>query len=148
MKSRISVRARAISGISSSANRVSGCDDPHMKRTVVIVDDHASFRRSARRLLEADGFAVVGEAGDGESALAQVRKLQPDLVLLDVLLPGIDGFAVAEALDREPWRPLVILTSSREAADLRTRLRRTPARGFVHKAELSGATLNALIDSA
>ncbi len=114
----------------------------------MIVDDHASFRRSARRLLEADGFAVVGEAADGASALSQVRALRPQLVLLDVLLPDIDGFTVAEALAREPSQPLVILTSSREAADLATRLERTPATGFLHKGDLSGSALAALIDTA
>jgi DNA-binding NarL/FixJ family response regulator len=119
-----------------------------VKQTIVIVDDHASFRRSARRLLEADGFVVVGEASDGASALSVVRTLRPQLVLLDVLLPDIDGFAVADLLAQEPSQPLVILTSSREAADLATRLERTPATGFLHKGDLSGAALAALIDAA
>jgi len=119
-----------------------------VKPTVLIVDDHATFRRSARRLLEADGFVVIGEAADGASALSEVRALRPQLVLLDVLLPDIDGFAIAELLAREPCRPLVILTSSREAADLATRLERTPATGFLPKGELSGAALAALIDAA
>jgi DNA-binding NarL/FixJ family response regulator len=119
-----------------------------VRPTVLIVDDHASFRRSARRLLEADGFVVVGEASDGASALAEVKALRPQLVLLDVLLPDVDGFAVADALARESWRPLVVLTSSREAADLGTRLERTTAVGFLHKSELSGAALAALLDAA
>jgi DNA-binding NarL/FixJ family response regulator len=119
-----------------------------VKPSVLIVDDHASFRRSARRLLEAEGFEVVGEASDGASALAQARSLEPQLVLLDVLLPDLDGFAVAELLAREPSRPLVVLTSSREAADLATRLERTPAAGFLPKGELSGAALAALIGAA
>jgi CheY-like chemotaxis protein len=131
-----------------SAGRVGSCDHQHVKPTVLIVDDHASFRRSARRLLEAEGFVVVGEASDGASALSEVRALRPQLVLLDVLLPDIDGFAVAEALAREPVRPLVVLTSSREAADLATRLERAAATGFVHKSELSGAALAALIEAA
>ena len=118
-----------------------------MNRTVVIVDDHAGFRRSARRLLEADGFVVVGEASDGASALAEVRARRPELVLLDVLLPDTDGFAVAEALAREPSRPLVVLTSSRDAADLATRLERSAADGFLPKSELSGRALAALIDA-
>jgi DNA-binding NarL/FixJ family response regulator len=119
-----------------------------VRTSVVIVDDHAGFRRSARRLLEADGFDVVGEAADGASAVLQVRALQPQLVLLDVLLPDVDGFAVAEALAREPIPPIVILTSSREADDFATRLERTPARGFLHKGELSGAALGALVAAA
>ena len=70
------------------------CHDELMT-TVLIVDDHPAFRKSARHLLEAEGFAVVGEAEDGRSALEQIAKLAPDLVLLDIQLPDIDGFAVA-----------------------------------------------------
>ena len=119
-----------------------------MRLTVLIVDDHAGFRRFARRLLEADGFVVVGEASDGASAVAATRTLRPQLVLLDVLLPDMDGFEVAEALAREPVRPLVVLTSSRDASDLATRLERAAATGFVHKSELSGEALAALIEAA
>ena len=110
-----------------------------MKRTILIVDDHPSFRRFARRLLEAEGFVVVGEASDGASAVAACRRWRPQLVLLDILLPDIDGFAVADTLADEPQRPVVILTYA-------LRLERTSARGFLAKAELSGAALDALVD--
>jgi CheY-like chemotaxis protein len=110
-------------------------------QTVLIVDDHAGFRGFARRLLEAGGYSVVGEAGDGASALAAVEQLRPELVLLDVLLPDSDGFAVAERLAANGDGPVVVLTSSREAADFGRRLERSPARGFIHKDELSGAAL-------
>jgi DNA-binding NarL/FixJ family response regulator len=119
-----------------------------VRPSVVIVDDHASFRRSARRLLEAEGFDVVGEAVDGASAVAQVRALAPQLVLLDVVLPDVDGFQVAELLAQEPVPAIVILTSSREASDFAARLERTPARGFVPKGELSGAALSAFLKVA
>jgi DNA-binding NarL/FixJ family response regulator len=119
-----------------------------VRLTVLIVDDHAGFRRFARRLLEADGFVVVGEASDGASAVAAARTLRPQLVLLDVLLPDMDGFEVAEALAEEPVRPLVVLTSSRDASDLAMRLERAAATGFVHKSELSGEALAALIEAA
>jgi DNA-binding NarL/FixJ family response regulator len=122
------------------------CEHRDVRPTILIVDDHPSFRGFARRLLEADGFTVVGEAGDGTSALAASRALQPQLVLLDILLPDTDGFAVAEALAREQRPPVVILTSSREASDYATRLERTSARGFIGKSELSGRALAALID--
>ena len=102
-----------------------------MAETVLIVDDHAPFRGFARRLLEAGGMTVIGEAHDGESAIAAARELDPDLVLLDVMLPDTDGFAVAERLT---GRARVVLTSSREFDDLRERLARTPADGFVPKA--------------
>ena len=61
-------------------------------RAVLIVDDHDGFRAGARALLEADGFEVLGEAADGSAALEAVRRLRPEVVLLDVQLPGTDGF--------------------------------------------------------
>ena len=112
-----------------------------MSQTVLIVDDHAGFRGFARRLLEAGGFDVVGEADDGASALAAVEKLRPELVLLDVMLPDTDGFAVAERLARADAGPVVVLTSSRQAEDFGSRLERSPTRGFIHKDDLSGAAL-------
>src|SRR5215470_14748052 len=112
-----------------------------MAWTVLIVDDHAGFRGFARRLLEAGGFTVVGEAADGASALAAAEVLRPQVVLLDVLLPDTDGFAVADRLAESGNGATVVLTSSREAADFRTRLERSPASGFIHKDDLSGAAL-------
>ncbi len=117
------------------------CDDPHVPQTVLIVDDHAGFRGFARRLLEAGGYTVVGEAEDGASALAAVEALRPELVLLDVMLPDSDGFTVAERLTGSGTETVVVLTSSREAADFGRRLERTSARGFIHKDELSGPAL-------
>ena len=119
-----------------------------MPQTVLIVDDHAGFRGFARRLLEAGGFTVVGEADDGASALAAVEALRPEFVLLDIVLPDTDGFAVAERLAEKRGGPVVILTSSREAADFGTRLERTPAHGFIHKDELSGPALDRLTAAA
>jgi DNA-binding NarL/FixJ family response regulator len=116
-----------------------------MRKTVLIVDDHDGFRESATALLEAEGFAVVGEAADGAAALAAVERLQPDVVLLDVRLPDIDGFVVAERLACVPDPPRVVLISSREAAAYSSRLQQTPARGFLAKRELSGAALAALV---
>jgi CheY-like chemotaxis protein len=112
-----------------------------MPPTVLIVDDHAGFRGFARRLLEAGGYTVVGEADDGATALAAVEELRPELVLLDVMLPDTDGFTVAELLAGHGNEPVVVLTSSREAADFGRRLEQTSAYGFIHKDELSGAAL-------
>ena len=94
----------------------------------MIVDDHASFRASARRLLEAEGFDVIGEAGDGHAAIAAAQKLQPDLVLLDVQLPDINGFEVAERLAALGLPSAVVLTSSRNAAEYGTIVAETPVR--------------------
>jgi len=68
---------------------------------ILIVDDHTAFRGQARALLEAEGLQVVGEAADGRSALVAFRKLVPHVVLLDIGLPDVDGFEVAEQLARE-----------------------------------------------
>ncbi len=115
---------------------------------VLIVDDHATFRGSARALLESEGFLVVGEAASGAEALERVRELQPDVVLLDVQLPDIDGFEVAAELAKDEHPPAVILTSTRDASDYGVRLGASPARGFVPKGELSGAALAALLECA
>jgi CheY-like chemotaxis protein len=116
--------------------------------TALVVDDHAGFRRFARRLLEATGFTVVDEAEDGASALASVRALRPDVVLLDVLLPDTTGLELAEALAAEPLGPAVVLTSSRSAADLGPALERSSARGFIAKRDLTPARLTALLGTA
>ena len=111
--------------------------------TVLIVDDHPSFRASARTLLESEGYDVVGEAESGEAAVEAARELNPDLVLLDVQLPGIDGFAVAQQLRKLEDPPIVILTSSRDGADYGPCIGECGAHGFVPKAELSGAAIAA-----
>jgi DNA-binding NarL/FixJ family response regulator len=105
---------------------------------VVIVDDHASFRSTARLVLTADGFAVVGEASDGAEAIRTCAELGPDVVLLDVQLPDIDGFAVSAALVARADPPAVVLVSSRSRADYGHRIEDCGARGFIAKAELSG----------
>ena len=107
---------------------------------MLIVDDHPSFRRLARRLLETAGFRVL-EAPDGEQALAAAATDPPDLVLLDIQLPGLDGFEVAERLAAGGDGPTVVLISSREAADYGDRMATPWAAGFVPKAELSMARL-------
>ena len=116
-----------------------------MGKTVLIVDDHAGFRASARLVLEADGFDVLGEARDGRSAIDAVRRLGPEVVLLDMRLPDMDGAAVARALARETPAPEVVLTSSHDAADFGEAIARSGACGFVPKGEVSGATVEALV---
>ncbi len=112
---------------------------------VLIVDDHAGFRSMATRLLEADGYEVVGEAVDGSSAVVAARQLQPDVVLLDIQLPDVDGCEVAGWVATSQHPPSVVLISSRDAADYGPRLDTCGARGFVPKAGLSRAALDALL---
>lgn len=112
--------------------------------TVLIVDDHASFRRQARAVLEADGFVVLAEAEDGASGLRAARLLRPDLVLVDIGLPDVDGFEIADALAVDGPPPCVVLTSSREASTYGRRVANSPVLGFVSKDQLSGAAIRAL----
>ena len=114
--------------------------------TVLIVDDHATFRSSARLLLEAEGYEVIGEAADGESAVEEAAALGPDVVLLDVQLPDIDGFEVASRITAAGDAPTVILISSRDGRDFGPWIKSSGARGFVAKGDLSGERLRELLD--
>ena len=123
---------------------------PHIMATVntiLIVDDNAGFRLFARAILEAEGFVVVGEADDGSSGIRDALRLDPDLVLLDIGLPDIEGFEVARQLADADPAPLVVLTSSREASEFGPRLASSAALGFIAKDELSGAAIRDLAEA-
>ena len=122
-------------------------DDEAMRPTLLIVDDHAGFRALARRLLGSGGFDVVGEAADGLAAVTAARELRPDVVLLDIQLPDIDGFEVLARLRDGSAGPAVVLTSTRDRDDYGERVDRSGASGFIPKAELSGAAVLAVIGS-
>ena len=112
--------------------------------TLLIVDDHAGFRRQVRTVLEDEGYDVVGEAPDGESAIRLVADLSPDVVLLDVVLPGLDGFETCERLAPGGVGPAVVLTSTYDPSAFRDRIAASRARGFLPKSEISGSALDRL----
>jgi DNA-binding NarL/FixJ family response regulator len=116
-----------------------------MTRSILIVDDHPGFRRAARDLLDAEGFAVVGEAPDGETAVSEARRLHPSIVLLDIQLPDLDGFEVAEQLAGMDGPPLVVLVSSRSRQSYADQLVGAPVAGFIPKGDLTGTALRALV---
>ena len=115
---------------------------------VLLVDDNSDFRRAARQLLERHGFLVVAEAETGITGIERAKELRLDLVLVDVQLPDIDGFEVAERLSRLEVPVDVILTSSLDGTDLGALVARSSALGFVPKAELSGSVIEALLAPA
>lgn len=119
-----------------------------MGRPALIVDDHAGFRRAARRLFEAAGFTVVGEAADAEGALVAAVALRPEVILLDVHLPDGNGFDVAGELCAVVPAAQVILTSTRDASDFQARLPAAAACGFIAKSELTGPGIVGLVGAA
>jgi DNA-binding NarL/FixJ family response regulator len=116
-----------------------------VSRRILIVDDHPGFRASVRRMLEAGGFEVVGEAGDGEAAVSAIRDLAPDVVLLDVQLPDANGIDLAARLTDVGPVPAVILTSSRPPDQLGPQLTTSGARGFLPKDELTAPAIRELL---
>jgi len=116
-----------------------------MAFTILIVDDHPSFRASARVVLESEGFSVVGEAADGASAITECCRLRPQVVLLDVQLPDTDGFDVCQQITSYAEHPTVIMTSSRDGSDFGPLVFTSGACGFVPKAELSGERVQELL---
>jgi DNA-binding NarL/FixJ family response regulator len=120
--------------------------DAHRGRRVLVVDDHPSFRRCVQALLTSEGFEVVGEAEDGESALALAAKLSPDLVLLDIQLPDISGFEVVSRLHEQNPELEIVLVSSRDQSAYGSSVAESGARGFITKSDLSGLALARLLE--
>src|SRR3954466_7883666 len=98
---------------------------------VLIVDDHAAFRSFAHRVLVADGLVVVGEAADGAAAIPAAPRLRPHLVLLDLGLPRLGGFAGPAALDAPDEAPAVVVVSTRSRADYGSLVDTSSAVGFI-----------------
>jgi DNA-binding NarL/FixJ family response regulator len=127
------------------------CDDAQVAaasipgRTILIVDDHPSFLAAARFLLETEGFEIVGVAADGESAVREALRSSPEIVLLDVSLPDMDGFEVAARLRAAGASSTIVFTSSREKSDFGSLIVDSGGAGFITKAELSGESLRALV---
>jgi len=124
------------------------CQNRLVAATVLVVDDHPTFRRFARRMLEAAGFCVVGEARGCSEAMERARDLRPEAVLLDVLLPDGSGLDVAARLSQSFEGMLVVLTSSRCRSDFGAALDGVPAVGFITKSALNGDAFAELLRRA
>jgi DNA-binding NarL/FixJ family response regulator len=118
-----------------------------MARRVLIVDDHRRFRETARRALQSEGWEIVGEAADGTSALRAFEALDVDLVLLDVGLPDISGLEVARTIRAHDRGVAVVMVSTHDSSDYQTLALACGASGFLTKAGLSGAELEAILGS-
>jgi len=116
-----------------------------MERTMLIVDDHAGYRRQARTLFTSGGYDVIGEAGDVASGVRAAAELRPAVVLLDVQLPDGDGFEAAGKMLAVVAPPAVVLISSRDAVDYGGRIAASGARGFISKGDLSVGALDELL---
>ena len=116
-----------------------------MAPSVLIVDDHDRFRRTARRALERDGWTIAGEAVDGAGALRAAPVLEPDVVVLDVGLPDMSGLEVVRRLRDGMPQLVVVVVSTHDSADYHELAVANGARGFLPKSELTGAALAALL---
>jgi DNA-binding NarL/FixJ family response regulator len=117
-----------------------------VRHRIVIIDDDPSFLATVRALLEAEGFDVAGEALNGLDGVAAATELAPDLVLVDVNLPDIDGFEVVARLAEDEGAPPVVLTSIRAANDFGNLVERSRARGFITKADITGEALTGFLE--
>jgi DNA-binding NarL/FixJ family response regulator len=112
---------------------------------VLVVDDHESFRRTAAAVVEAtDGFHVVGSAGSGEEALAVAASIGPDLVLMDVNLPGIDGLEATRRMHALSPPPAVILLSTYDEEEFDGPARECGALGYLAKSSFGTDRLAAM----
>ena len=118
-----------------------------MSPSVLIVDDHAHYRRTARRALQRDGWTIAGEAGDGEEGLRAARELEPDVVLVDVGLPGASGLEIAKRLTDELPDIAVVVISTQDPGDYEELATANGARGFLAKADLTSAALAAVLQT-
>lgn len=104
---------------------------PHITR-VVIAEDEALIRLDLKEMLEEEGYSVVGEAGDGETAVALAREHKPDLVILDVKMPVLDGISAAEQIAADSIAPVLMLTAFSQR-DLVERARDAGAMAYLVK---------------
>jgi DNA-binding NarL/FixJ family response regulator len=112
--------------------------------TCLIVDDNRSFLDAARVLLQREGMSIVGISSTAAEALARAKDLDPDVVLVDIVLGDESGFDLARRLDEAGW-PVVMISTHAEA-DVEDLIEESPAAGFLPKSELSVAAIHRILD--
>jgi DNA-binding NarL/FixJ family response regulator len=114
-----------------------------MSVRVMIVDDQEPFRQAARLVVEStDGFDVIGEADSGEAGVELAREVDPDLVLMDVNMPGINGLeATRQIVDHANHRVVILLLSTYEESEFGPRVVESGASGFISKSTFEPSSL-------
>jgi len=116
--------------------------------SVLVVDDQAPFRLAARAVIKrAVGFELIAEAGTGEEAVELAGELHPDLVLMDINMPGINGIEAASRIVSHEPTAVVFLCSTYERSDLPDEAGESGARAYINKEELGPAVLRELWDT-
>jgi len=120
------------------------CEEAEAKR-IVIVDDHPLFRKGLEQLINSgDSFAVCGEAGNAADAMSEIRKLHPDLVIIDISLPGANGIELIKNVRAEFPKLLILVLSMHDESLYALRSLRAGAQGYVMKQEALGNVVNAI----
>jgi DNA-binding NarL/FixJ family response regulator len=102
---------------------------------ILIVDDHEALRAGVRSVLESRGIEVCGEAANGQEALAKALQLRPDLIILDITMPVLDGFSAAREIHKLLPNVGILLLSMHESASMVNVAKSSGARGYVAKSE-------------
>jgi DNA-binding NarL/FixJ family response regulator len=121
-----------------------GCRNRKNTLKILIVDDHEALRAGVRSVLEARGIEVCGEAANGQEALAKALQLKPDLVILDITMPVLDGFSAAREITKRLPGVGILLLSMHESASMVNIAKSSGARGYVAKSEGIGRILKAV----
>ncbi|HEX4697698.1 MAG TPA: response regulator transcription factor [Candidatus Udaeobacter sp.] len=129
---------------SKSTNANLRCDEPEAKR-IILVDDHPLFRKGLEQLIHSDGaFAVCGEAGNAREAMDVIRKLQPDLAIVDLSLPGANGIELIKNIRAEFSRLPILVLSMHDESLYALRALRAGADGYVMKHEAMANVVQAI----
>lgn len=114
-------------------------------KDILIADDHPIFRAGLRKIIEDEGYRVVAEAGDGRSCISSAEIIKPDVVILDLAMPGIDGYEVLRWLSNNLPNTTVIIVSMHSSTAYAKKAKELGARAFVAKEDAASEIQNALI---
>ena len=114
-------------------------------KTVMIADDHPIFRAGLRQIVEAEGYQVVAEAGDGETCISSAKMCEPDVVIIDLAMPGMDGYKTLNWLVENLPDTVCVVVSMHSSNVFAKKAKEMGARAFVAKEDAATEIRNALI---